>query len=133
MYSILSSTHLTGKLFLGLTYLTSTLYLLLHIPWQHHRPSIAITTSTMSELSSLWTSSRLSLALKMRLYNSLISAQDNNPQTTSKCLRTHSAVCNPALKPSTFWPPPHLHHGAAQEDIHHSAGLTKSSKTPRSP
>ena len=33
---------------------------------------IAIATSTMSKLSSLWTSSRLSLALKMRLYNSLI-------------------------------------------------------------
>ena len=33
---------------------------------------IAIATSTMSNLSSLWTSSRLSLALKMRLYNSLI-------------------------------------------------------------
>ena len=103
---------------------------------------IAIATSTMSNLSSLWTSSRLSLALNMRLYNSLIitiityssaswtltKAQkkrldafntkslrrilgvrwydyvtnasilirtgqpplnDNNPQTTSKCLRTH--------------------------------------------
>ena len=33
---------------------------------------IAIATSTMSKLSSIWTSSRLSLALKMRLYNSLI-------------------------------------------------------------
>ena len=33
---------------------------------------IAIATSTMSKLSSLWTSSRLSLVLKMRLYNSLI-------------------------------------------------------------
>ena len=33
---------------------------------------IAIATSTMSNLSALWTSSRLSLALKMRLYNSLI-------------------------------------------------------------
>ena len=33
---------------------------------------IAIATSTMSNLSSLWTSSRLSLALKMRLCNSLI-------------------------------------------------------------
>ena len=33
---------------------------------------IAIAISTMSKLSSLWTSSRLSLALKMRLYNSLI-------------------------------------------------------------
>ena len=33
---------------------------------------IAIATSTMSKLSSLWTSSRLSFALKMRLYNSLI-------------------------------------------------------------
>ena len=33
---------------------------------------IAIATSTMSKLSSLWTSSRLSLTLKMRLYNSLI-------------------------------------------------------------
>ena len=33
---------------------------------------IAIATSTISNLSSLWTSSRLSLALKMRLYNSLI-------------------------------------------------------------
>ena len=103
---------------------------------------IAIATSTMSNLSSLWTSSRLSLALKMRLYNSLIISiityssaswtltkaqkkrldafntkalrrilgvrwydyvtnasilirtghtplNDNNPQTTSKCLRTH--------------------------------------------
>ena len=44
-----------------------------------------------------------------------------------------SAVCNPALKPSTFWPPPHLQHGTAQEDVHHSAGPTKSSKTPRCP
>ena len=96
----------------------------------------------MSKLSSLWTSSRLSLALKMRLYNSLIisiityssaswtltkakekmprclqhksppphsgrplarlrhnridshphrttTPNDNNSQTTSKCLRTH--------------------------------------------
>ena len=101
---------------------------------------IAIATSTMSKLSSLWTSSRLSLALKMRLYNSLTIStityssaswtltkaqkkrieafntkalrrivgvrwhdyvtntsilirtgqpNDNNPQTTSKCLRTH--------------------------------------------
>ena len=33
---------------------------------------IAIATSTMSKLSSIWTSSRLSLALKMRIYNSLI-------------------------------------------------------------
>ena len=33
---------------------------------------IAIATSTMSKLSSIWTSFRLSLALKMRLYNSLI-------------------------------------------------------------
>ena len=33
---------------------------------------IAIATSTMSKLSSLWTSSRISFALKMRLYNSLI-------------------------------------------------------------
>ena len=33
---------------------------------------IAIATSTMATLSSIWTSSRLSLALKMRLYNSLI-------------------------------------------------------------
>ena len=33
---------------------------------------IAIATSTMSKLSSIWTSSRLSLALQMRLYNSLI-------------------------------------------------------------
>ena len=33
---------------------------------------IAIATSTMSKLSSLLTSSRLSLALEMRLYNSLI-------------------------------------------------------------
>ena len=33
---------------------------------------IAIATSTMSKLSSIWTSYRLSLALKMRLYNSLI-------------------------------------------------------------
>ena len=33
---------------------------------------IAIATSTMSKLSSLWILSRLSLALKMRLYNSLI-------------------------------------------------------------
>ena len=24
-----------------------------------------------------------------------------------------------------FWPPPHLHHGAAQEDVHHSAGPTR--------
>ena len=32
----------------------------------------AIATSTMATLSSIWTSSRLSLALKMRLYNSLI-------------------------------------------------------------
>ena len=57
----------------------------LHIPWQHHRQwepnnssfsdanrRIDIATSTMSKLSSLWTSSRLSPALKMRLYNSLI-------------------------------------------------------------
>ena len=91
----------------------------------------------MSKLSALWTSSRLSLALKMRLYNSLIisiityssaswteethrclqhksppphsgrprarlrheridshphrttTPNDNNSQTTSKCLRTH--------------------------------------------
>ena len=33
---------------------------------------IAIATSTMATFSSIWTSSRLSLALKMRLYNSLI-------------------------------------------------------------
>ena len=33
---------------------------------------IAIATSTMAKLSSIWTSSRLSLVLKMRLYNSLI-------------------------------------------------------------
>ena len=33
---------------------------------------ITIDTSTMSKLASLWTSSRLSLTLKMRLYNSLI-------------------------------------------------------------
>ena len=33
---------------------------------------IAIATSTMSKLSSIWTSSRLSLALKMRLYNTLV-------------------------------------------------------------
>ena len=33
---------------------------------------IAIATSTMSKLSSIWTSSSLSLALQMRLYNSLI-------------------------------------------------------------
>ena len=33
---------------------------------------IAIATSTMSKLSSTWASSRLFLALKMRLYNSLI-------------------------------------------------------------
>ena len=33
---------------------------------------IAIATSTMSKLSSLWTSSRISLAIKVRLYNSLI-------------------------------------------------------------
>ena len=33
---------------------------------------IAIATSTMSKLSSLWTSSRLSLALQMRFYNSVI-------------------------------------------------------------
>ena len=33
---------------------------------------IAIATSTMTKLSSIWTSSRLSLALKMHLYNSLI-------------------------------------------------------------
>ena len=33
---------------------------------------IAIATSTMAKLSSIWTSSRLSLALKTRLYNSLI-------------------------------------------------------------
>ena len=33
---------------------------------------IAIATSTMSKLSSLWTSCRLSLVPKMRLYNSLI-------------------------------------------------------------
>ena len=33
---------------------------------------IAIATPTMSKLSSIWTSSRLSLAVKMRLYNSLI-------------------------------------------------------------
>ena len=34
--------------------------------------SIAIATSTMSKLSSTWASSRLSLALTMRLYNSLV-------------------------------------------------------------
>ena len=33
---------------------------------------IAIATSTMAKLSSIWTSSRSSIALKMRLYNSLI-------------------------------------------------------------
>ena len=44
-----------------------------------------------------------------------------------------SAVCNPALRPSSFWPPPHLQHGAAQEDVHHSAGPTKSLTTPRCP
>ena len=53
---------------------------------------------------------------------------DNNSQ---KVPSDTSAVCNPALKPSTFWPPSHLQHGAAHEDVHHSAGPTKSSKTPR--
>ena len=39
----------------------------------------------------------------------------------------------PAPKPSTFWPPPHLHHGAVQEDTHHPARLTKSPKIPSRP
>ncbi len=108
---------------------------------------IAIATSTKSNLSSLWTSFRLSLALKMRLYNSLIisiityssaswtlskaqketprclqhksppphsgcplvrlcherinsypyrttTPNDNNPQSTSKCLRTNLPSAN---------------------------------------
>ena len=53
------------------------------------------------------------------------------PPTIRK-LRTHAA-CNPAPKPLAFWPPPHLHHGAAQEGIHHSAEPTKSSRIPRCP
>ena len=123
----------------------------------------------MSNLSSLWTSSRLSLALKMRLYNSLIISiityssaswtltkaqkkrldafntkalrrilgvrwydyvtnasilirtgqppppplNDNNPQTTSKCLRTHlpsatrhSSHRHPGLHPTYIMAPP---------------------------
>ena len=43
----------------------------------------------------------------------------------------HICRRNPASKPLPFWPPPHIHHGAAQEDAHHSSGPTKSSKTPR--
>ena len=48
---------------------------------------IAIATSTMSKLSSLWISYRLSLALKMRLYNSLIISII----TYSSASRTHQS------------------------------------------
>ena len=41
---------------------------------------IAIATSTISKLSPIWTSSRLSLALKMRLCNSLTHNLDNHLQ-----------------------------------------------------
>ena len=58
---------------------------------------------------------------------------DNNPYTTSRCLRTHMPSAKPVPKPSTCWPPPNLRHGAAQEDAHHSDGLTKSWKIHRCP
>ena len=50
---------------------------------------------------------------------------DNNSLNYVQVPSDTSAVCNPALKSSTFWPPPHLQHGAA--------GPTKSSKTHRCP
>ena len=62
---------------------------------------IAIATSTMSKLSSIWTSSLLSLALKMRLYNSLITSiityssaswtLKKSPEEMPRCLQ-HKAL-----------------------------------------
>ena len=87
---------------------------------------IVIATSTMSKLSLLWTSSRLSLALKMRLYNSRIisiitySSASWNPQTTSKCLRTHL--------PSATRHSSHRH-----SDLHPTFIMAPPKRTPTSP
>ena len=131
---------------------------------------IAIATSTISKLSPIWTSSRLSLALKMRLCNSLIisiityssaswtltkaqkkclqhksppppygrplvrlphdrlnshphrttTSNDNNLQTTPKCLRTHL--------PSATGHPSHRHSGLQPTFI--VAPLKRSPTTP---
>ena len=58
---------------------------------------------------------------------------DNNSKTTSKCLRTHlpsatrhSSHRHSGLHPTFNMAPP-------QEDVHHSAGPTKSSMTPSCP
>ena len=75
---------------------------------------IAIATSTMSKFSSLWTSSRLSLALKMRLYNSLIISiitYSSASWTLTKALRRivgirwHDYVTNASILIRTGQPP----------------------------
>ena len=92
----------------------------------------------------LYSENTLDFCLGVYLYdyvtNALILICTGQPHltTTIRKLRLRAflfiyAVFNPAPKPSTFWPPPHLHHGAAHEDDHHSAGLTKSWKILRCP
>ena len=70
------------------------------------------------------------------LWNSL----PNDVKSTNTVMTFHGQLktylfklAYPALKPSTYWPPPHLQHGTAQEDVHHSAGPAKSSMTPSCP
>ena len=70
------------------------------------------------------------------LWNSLPTdvKSTNTVMTSHGQLKTYLfKLAYPALKPSTYWPPPHLQHGTAQEDVHHSAGPTKSSMTPSCP
>ena len=53
---------------------------------------IASPTCTMANLAPMWTSSYLSLALKIRLYNSLSDASKLSKSNERTCVRTHSCA-----------------------------------------
>ena len=77
--------------------------------------------STQKPCAAYWASAGMIMSRTPQFLSArTTTSNDNNPQTTPRCLQTHNAVYNSPPKPSTFWPPPHLHHGAAEEDTHHS-------------
>ena len=87
---------------------------------------IAIPTSTLANLSPIWTSSHLSLALKIRLYNSLSDASKLSPLHARTNARAYARTHVHARTHTSTHARTHTrNHARAQARIHAYSGMSE--------